>query len=375
MAKKLLMMVNSPAFFMSHFFPVAQSAQQEGYDVYVASMDGDSVKAIKEAGLKHIVLPMSRSGKGPFGELRTLISTWLILWKVKPDLLHLMTIKPVLYGGIAAKFAPVKGLLAVVTGLGFVFLSQGSKAKLLRSLIIRAYRLAFSKKNSRILFENPDDLKTMIDLGVLREEQAELVRGAGVDLQKYAFLPERTGEPIVCLAARLLRDKGVVEFVDAADILRKKGISARFQLIGNTDPENPATITEYEISQWEKIGAVELLGFRADIPQLFAGANIVVLPSYREGLPKVLLEAAACGRAVVTTDVPGCQHAIIPDVTGLLVPVQDSEKLADAIERLLEDPGLRLRMGEAGRELAEDDFAIEKIVAQYLAVYRKLEPG
>jgi glycosyltransferase involved in cell wall biosynthesis len=286
-----------------------------------------------------------------------------------------MTIKPVLYGGVAAKFAPVNGLLSVVTGLGFVFLNQGFKGKLLRSLVISTYRLAFSNKNSRILFENPDDLKTMSDLGVLRNEQAELIRGAGVDLQKYAFSPETAGEPVVCLAARLLRDKGVVEFVEAANILRKKGIKARFQLIGNTDPENPATITRCEIEQWQQNGVVELLGFRADIPQVFANANIVVLPSHREGLPKVLLEAAACGRAVVTTDVPGCRHAIAPGVSGLLVPVQNPKKLAGAIEMLIKDPDRRLRMGTAGRRLAEEDFAIEKIVAQYLSIYKKLEPG
>ena len=373
MTKKLLMIVNSPAFFMSHFYPIAEGAKAAGYDVHVASMVGEAVDSIKKAGIKHTVLPMSRSGKGVFEELRTFIAIWSLLWKVRPDVLHLMTIKPVLYGGIAARFAPVKGVLSVITGLGFVFLGKGFRAQLLRFFISKSYRVALSKRNLRVLFENPDDCQALGSLGAFNEGQAELIRGAGVDLVEYAFLPEKTELPVVCLAARLLRDKGVVEFVEAAHMLQKRGVRARFQLIGDTDPGNPATITAHEIRQWQLDGVVELLGYRADIPQLFSDANLVVLPSYREGLPKVLLEAAACGRAVVTTDVPGCRHAIISDVTGLIVPVRNAERLAEAIETLLANSELRYRMGSAGRKLAESDFAIDKIVQQYLTIYGKLE--
>lgn len=372
MTKKLLMIVNSPAFFMSHFSPVAERAKTLGYDVHVASMDGVAVDNIKKLGVKHTVIPVNRSGKGLLGELRSLIAIWLLIWKVKPDVLHLMTIKPVLYGGVAAKFSPVKGVLSVITGLGFVFLGEGFKAKVLRNIISRSYRLALSKRNLRVLFENPDDCKVLSDLGAFDVEKARIIRGAGVDLHCYSFSPEKMGRPIVCLAARLLRDKGVVEFVEAAKILKKKGVDARFQLIGDADPGNPATISDQEIEQWKRDGEIELLGYRTDISQLFSDANIVVLPSYREGLPKVLLEAAACGRAVVTTDVPGCRHAIIPDVTGLLVPVKNAEALSDAIELLLSDTSLRSRMGKAGRKLAEEDFAIGKIVHQYLEIYKEL---
>tara|TARA_R110001592_G_scaffold58694_2_gene177593 strand:+ start:1585 stop:2712 length:1128 start_codon:yes stop_codon:yes gene_type:complete len=373
MSKTLLMVVNSPTFFMSHFFPIAKEAKAAGYDVYLASMAGDSVEEIEGAGITHFVLPMSRSGKGLFGELRTFCAIWLLFWKIKPDVVHLMTIKPVLYGGIAALIAPVKGVLSVITGLGFVFLGEGFKAKFLKSIIGRIYRLALCKRNLRVLFENPDDRDTLYVLGAFPEGKAELVRGAGVDLAQYAYVPERIQSPIVCLAARLLRDKGVFEFVAAAKILRERGIDARFQLIGDIDPGNPATATENDLQQWQSDGIVELLGFRSDVPQLFAAANVVVLPSYREGLPKVLLEAAACGRAVITTDVPGCRHAIEQNVSGLLVPLQNVDELAAAIKRLVSDPELRHKMGKAGRELAEREFSIDKIVRQYLEIYRKLE--
>lgn len=373
MSKTLLMIVNSPKFFMSHFSHIAEAAKAEGFEVHLASMDGEGVNAIQKAGFKHNKLPMTRSGRGLFSELRTLIAIWWLMWRIKPDVVHLMTIKPVLYGGIAARFAPVRGVLSVVTGLGFVYVSRGVRAKLFQTLINGMYRLAMGHKNQRVLFENPDDRQTLCETGIVIPEKTDLVRGAGVDLREYACIPEKNGIPKVCLAARLLKDKGVVEFVEAARILNSKGVPAIFQLIGEPDPDNPASISKTELQRWAQEGIVQLLGFRSDIAGLFAEANVIALPSYREGLPKVLLEAAACGRAVVTTDVPGCRHAIEPGLTGLLVPVRDAEGLAQAIETLLNNPEKRACMGKAGRKLAEKDFSLETISEHYLALYDKLE--
>jgi len=234
------------------------------------------------------------------------------------------------------------------------------------------YRLALGKRNLRVIFQNPDDQKALTDLGAITFKKSVLIRGSGVDLNNYGFHEELVGMPVVTLAARLLKDKGILEFVQAAEILKKRGVLAVFQLVGEPDPGNPTSIDSATLKKWQDGDLVQCLGYRSDIASVFKYSNIVVLPSYREGLPKVLIEAAACGRAVVTTDVPGCRDAIQPDVTGFLVPVRDAVRLADTIQRLIENTALREKMGRAGRLFAENTFAIENVVAQHMEVYRTL---
>ena len=219
------------------------------------------------------------------------------------------------------------------------------------------------------MFQNRNDRDAFVKLGIITAAQSTIIRGSGVDLAEFAPLPESATTPVVVMAARLLVDKGVREFVEAARLLRARGASARFQLAGEVDPGNSASIHDAELAVWRKQGIVELLGQRHDIAQVFAAATMVVLPSYREGLPKVLIEAAACGRAVVTTDVPGCRDAIEPGQTGLLVPPRDARALADAIERLVADRELRVRFGQMGRALAEREFDVRSVVEAHLAIY------
>ena len=375
MTKLLLIIVNDPGFFLSHRLAVAKGAQAAGYRVHIACMNGPGVAAFAKEGFEFHSLPMSRSGRNPLAEFGLLFSIWKLLWRLKPDVLHLVTIKPVLYGGIAARLAPVKGVITAISGLGFVFLSEGLKASLTRRLVSTFYRLALGKRNLRSIFQNPDDRDLLLKMSGLAPSKVVMIRGSGVDLSLYSAVAEPGGLPVVCLAARLLRDKGVVEFVEAVQILKARGVKARFQLIGDVDLGNPATVTSDQLEEWRQEGLIELLGYRDDIASLFAAANIVTLPSYREGLPKVLVEAAACGRAVVTTDVPGCRDAIDPEVTGFLVPVRDAQALADRLQVLIEDPDLRKQMGAAGRELAVRAFAVEKIVEQHLDAYTQLERG
>jgi len=370
--KRLLFMVNDPGFFLSHRLPVALAAQHAGYEVHVATADGPAISDIPVKELEHHVLPLSRSGKNLFLEFGTLVAIYRLFRRINPDVVHLVTIKPVLYGGIVARIVGVPGVVVAISGLGAVFIAQTPMAGILRRLVRSLYKLALGHKNLKVIFQNPDDRAILQGLGAVRPEQTVMIRGSGVDLADYPVAPEPDGIPVVAFAARLLKDKGVGEFVEAASQLQVRGIQARFLLIGSPDPGNPASVTNKELDAWEREGIVELLGYRKDIPDLFARSHIVVLPSYREGLPRVLIEAAACGRAVITTDVPGCRDAIEPDKTGLLVPVRDSVALADAIERLIKDSDLRRRMGKAGRELAEREFAIEKVVAAHLEVYRTL---
>jgi glycosyltransferase involved in cell wall biosynthesis len=372
MPARLLFVVNDPNFFLSHRLPLAAAARQAGFEVHVATMPGEGAEQIRAAGFPHHVLPLSRSGKNPFVEFFSLLVLIRLFRQLKPGVVHLVTIKPVIYGGIAARIAGVSGVVAAISGLGFVFIQKGFKAKLMRWLVGRLYRIALGHANLRVVFQNPDDRQSVAWLAGLQEKQTVLIRGSGVDLDRYRPTSLPSGVPVVMLAARLLADKGVFEFVQAARLLKQRGCHARFALVGTVDPGNPASFTQAEVNTWLDEGVVECWGHRLDMPQVLAAAQVVVLPSYREGLPKVLLEAAACGRAVVTTDVPGCRDAIDPGVTGLLVPVRNAVALADALEGLINDPARCQTMGDAGRALAESAFDVRQVVAAHLRIYQEL---
>lgn len=371
-SKALLFVVNTPEFFLSHRLPLAVAARDVGYEVHIATADGPDVQHIQSLGFVHHVVSFTRSGQNPLYELAALISLVRVFRRVKPALVHLITIKPVLYGGIAARLAGVKSVVSAVSGMGTVFLSDSKFASFRRKMVKHLYRAAFKQEHLVVIFQNPDDRDALLGFNVLKSEQARMIRGSGVRLADYPYVPEPKGTTVVVMAARLLKDKGVLEFFEAASLLIQRGIPVEMRLIGSPDQGNPVSLTQQALEQLVVRGHVELLGYCNDIADQYAAANIVCLPSYREGLPKSLIEAAACGRAIVTTDVPGCRDAITPGVTGLLIPVKDPKALADAIEVLIKDPELRKKMGRAGRLLAEDAFAIEKIVEQHMFIYQEL---
>ena len=372
-AKRLLIIVNDANFFLSHRLPVALAAQRAGFEVHIATSGDGDVEQIVNHGFGHTAIELSRSGSNPLKEIKSIFSIFRVIRKINPDVLHLVTIKPVLYGGIVARLIGVKGVVLAISGLGSVFSATTVKLTIIRGIVKLIYRYVLAHKNIKVIFQNPDDLAVLDNLKVLGPASGKLIRGSGVDLDVYRMTPEQSDVPIVVLAARLLREKGVFEFVQAARIVKSRGISVRFQLIGTPDPGNPSTITDSQLESWKIEGIVEVLGYRRDVPDLLSGANIVTLPSYYgEGVPKVLLEAAACGRAVVTTDHPGCRYAIEPDITGILVPIREPEALADAIQYLLSDSEKRVSMGQAGRRLAEQEFAIDKVINAHLDIYDNL---
>lgn len=370
--KRLLFIVNVDWAFVLFRLPIALAALRDGYEVHLGAALTGKEHELRHAGIIVHALPILRSGTNPFAELLTLAAIFSLVRELNPDIVHLVSMKPVLYGGLVARIRKVPAVVASVTGLGFIFMASGLKARLIRSAVSLAYHVALGTRNLRVIFQNPDDRDTLLRLGRVAPEKAVMIRGSGVDLAEYPALPEPDGIPVVAMAARLLWDKGVGEFVAAAQLLKHKGVNARFQLIGDPDEHNPASISPGILASWRSDRMVELLGFRSDIARLFSCSHLVVLPSYREGLPKVLIEAAACGRAVVTTDVPGCREAIIPGETGLLVPVKDPQALADAIQKLLGNPSARRSMGQAGRRLAEEAFDIRRVVDTHLAIYRDL---
>lgn len=368
---KIVFVVNDAAYFLSHRMPIGLALIARGVEVYIIAPD-DCPVALSEAGFTYHSVEMSRKGMNLLAELYTIFALRRLFKQIQPDIVHLVTIKPYLYGGIAARLAGVTAVVSAVAGLGILFSGQGLKNKMLRSILYPLYRAAFTHKNQVAIFQNPNDRDLLVDWGVLRCDKAILIRGAGVDLKNYPYQSEPIGVPVISFAARLLKDKGVQEFVEASRILKQRNIEARFWLIGDPDQGNSNTVTLDQVEAWRAAGLIEYLGYRSDIAHLFSQSNIVSLPSYYgEGLPKVLIEAAACGRAVVTTDHPGCRDAIEPD-TGILVPIRNEESLADAFQSLILNVEKRKAMGRAGRALAVEEFAIEKNIVMHLNIYKKL---
>jgi len=372
MSPTLLFVVNVDWFFLSHRLPIALEAMRQGYQVHIATGLTDKQGELQRNGLVVHPLALDRSSAGLGNAWRTMVQLWRIFRAVRPDLVHLVTIKPVLLGGLVARLAGVPAVVAAVSGLGFVFVAKGVKASARRWLVGGLYRLALGHHNLKVIFQNPDDRASLARLAHLPGRKVAMIRGSGVDLTQYGVMPTPPGMPVVVLAARLLADKGVLEFVQAARLLRQRGCNARFVLVGTVDTANPTSFTDADVTAWVHDGVVEWWGHRADMPQVLAATQLVVLPSYREGLPKILIEAAACGRAVVTTDVPGCRDAIDPGITGVLVPVRDAAALANAMETLIDNPLRCQAMGDAGRALAEKAFDVRQVVAAHLQIYQEL---
>jgi len=372
MSPTLLFVVNVDWFFLSHRLPIALEAMRQGYQVHIATGLTDKQGELQRNGLVVHPLALDRSSAGLGNAWRTMVQLWRIFRAVRPDLVHLVTIKPVLLGGLVARLAGVPAVVAAVSGLGFVFVAKGVKASARRWLVGGLYRLALGHHNLKVIFQNPDDRASLARLAHLPRRKVAMIRGSGVDLTQYGVMPTPPGMPVVVLAARLLADKGVLEFVQAARLLRQRGCNARFVLVGTVDTANPTSFTDADVTAWVHDGVVEWWGHRADMPQVLAATQLVVLPSYREGLPKILIEAAACGRAVVTTDVPGCRDAIDPGITGVLVPVRDAAALANAMETLIDNPLRCQAMGDAGRALAEKAFDVRQVVAAHLQIYQEL---
>lgn len=369
---RLLMVVNVDWFFLSHRLPVALGALNAGYEVHIATSLTQGREKLEAYGFKVHPIEIDRSGAGLVGLIRLFSSLVRLFWALRPDVLHLVTIKPVLVGGAAARVSPVGGVVFAISGLGHVFLAEGLLGRIRRMTVGAWYRFVLGVQNMRIIFQNKDDLNEISSVAHVRSNQVVMIPGSGVDLTEYRYVSLPEGVPVVLMAARLLGTKGVREFVAAAQMLRIDGAKARFCLVGDLDPANPASIRGQELDEWAKQGCVKLLGSRSDIPELMAQAYLVVLPSYREGFPRVLIEAAACGRAVVTTDVPGCRDAIEDGVTGVLVPPKDSLALASAIRQLLENRAVCETMGKAGRQRAVKIFDVNAVVDAHLNAYNAL---
>jgi len=358
-------------YFCLHWLPLARAVQAAGYDVALmtSTTSPDLVDRIESAGIRLHAIPLSRQGMHPLREGRSLLAIRRVLRMERPALLHAIAQKPVLYGGLAARLALTPALVATLAGMGYVFTAETRRARWLRALVVFGYRRLLARPRVRVIVQNPDDQAQLRrSAGVA----AVLIRGAGVDLARFQPQPPPPGQVTIVLASRMLWDKGIAEFVEAARRLRADGVDARCVLVGKPDPDNPSAVPEWQLQAWHDSGAVHWWGHRADMPAVLAQAHIVCLPSYREGLPTILIEAAAAGLPLVATDVPGCREVVRHERNGLLVPPRDALALSRALGRLAGDAALRTTYGGASRELAVAELGIERVAEETLAVYRSL---
>lgn len=370
--QRLLFMFTEDWAFASLFLDRAIAAKNAGYEVAVHVRCSEHRTVIEQAGLQVIPHNISRSGLNPFRELLSVLQLIKVLRSFRPDVIHLIALKPIVLGSLASVFYPRAKVVNAPVGMGYLFASNDVRARVARPLVKTVLRLTLGRKRSMTIIENSDDRRSLLEGGFLGANQIVLIRGTGVNLEVFRPTPEPAGPKIVVLIARMLRDKGVFEFVEGARIIRRTQPTVSFWLIGDADPGNPASLTTQQLQDWNDEGIVKWFGYRTDVAELLTQVHIVCLPSYREGFGKVFVEAGAALRAVVATDVPGCREAVEHDVNGLLVEPKNSQALADALLRVLTDDQLRLRLAKEGRRRAEFEFSSATVNTQTLAVYQQV---
>lgn len=375
---KIILFANTEWYLYNFRRSLALALRASGHEVLLISPPGPYGEKLRALGLRWEALPMDRRSLNLMREGRLLWYLWRFLRREQPDIVHGFTIKCAVYGALAARLAGVTARVSAVAGMGYVFASKDIKAILLRPVVRGLMRVALDGYNARLILQNPDDVAFFCETGMVVREHIRLVPGSGVNCQvfKPKESPGMSGKDVrVLLAARMLWDKGIAEFVAAARQLRAQGREVSFLLAGIPDPGNPASVPESDLRGWVGQGLVEWLGHVDDMPKLLSSVDMVVLPSYyREGLPKTLIEAAACGLPLVTTDAPGCREVVTDGVDGLLVAVRDSDALAQAIARLCDDPALAMKLGAAARTKALQQFDERLIIEKTMEVYRELLP-
>ena len=369
---KLFIIVNVDWFFLSHRKDIALSAQKAGYDVTIVTKDTGKKSVIEASGLKVIDLPMNRSGQNILEEVHTCWFLYRLYRYEKPDIVHHVGLKTILWGTLAAKLAKVHGVVNAVSGLG-IFFSEENKS-LVSKLLPKVLRFSHHRKKLAVIFQNNEDESLFLKNGIVKEEQAFMIKGSGVDLNLYCYTPEPENRKVrVLFTARMIVEKGVFVLVDAALKLKEQyKDKVEFLLCGGLD-DNPKAIKEEELKTVCDGEYIQWLGYRTDVLELLKSCHIVAFPSYyKEGLPKSLIEATAVGRPIVTTNSIGCKETVIDGYNGYLIPIKYSDTLAERLKILFEDEGLRQNMGRNSRMLAEKDFSIENVIQKHLEIYNQL---
>ena len=370
--RQILYVVNEDWAFCSHFLERAIAAKMSGYVVGVATHCSIHKARIESHGIEVFPTNMTRRGLNPIREFSTILKLARIYRKFRPNIIHHVALKSIVLGSIATLSIRNVKIINAPIGMGYIFSSDDNKAHILRPLLKFTLRRLLGFRDSHVIIENQDDFNQLIHGNYVDSSKILLIRGAGVDLSIYKEEPEPKNGMTITLVARMLMDKGIREFVAAATILKERHPDAEFLLVGDVDDGNPASLRADQLKKWTQSGIVKWTGQRTDIPSILAYSNIVCLPSYREGLPKTLIEAAAVGRAIVTTNVPGCREVVEHGVNGLLIPPRDVPALARALELLINDVQLRKRMGQEGRKRAVERFSSNIIIRETLNAYRSV---
>lgn len=371
---KILFLVTEDWYFRLHWIDLARAARDAGFEVLLAMRVQEHGEEISRQGFKLFPISLLRRSVNPIRECLAVVELARLYRAQKPDLVYHVAIKPILYGSLAARLVGVPSVINVFAGLGYAYTSEELRARLLRLCLKFGLNAACRSAGSIAVFQNEEDRAQLVRDHVVRESQTRVIRGTGVDTDRFRPTSDEdeSGEPIVLLACRMLWDKGVGEFMEAARLVRRQKPGVRFVLAGRCDEDNPASIQPEQLQQWQKERVIEWWGHRSDMPVVLGSAAVVVLPSYREGLPVSLLEAAACGKPIIATDVPGCREVVRHRINGLLIPPRNAMALADAIVLLLENPELRHETGRRGREIVVKEFSSMIVIRQTLALYHEL---
>ena len=370
MINKILFVANVDWFFISHRLIIAEEAMKKGFEVFVACQDTGRSHEISEYGIKFINLSVSRSGTNPISELSTLIRFYEIYNNIKPDIVHHITLKPVIYGTLMSRLLKIKGVVNAVSGLGYSF--TANRKGLVKKVMIQLLKIGFNRINLTIIFQNDDDKKTFEDLNIISDTNCIVkIKGSGVDLVNFPQSQLPSFDLIkVLFPTRMLWDKGVKELRISSEILKEKYIDkVQIILCGLADQDNKAGVSAAYLEDWQDGEYVKWIGYQKNMVKIYQDSHIVVLPSYREGMPKSLLEACAIGRVIVTTDAVGCRECVEDGFNGLKVPVGSSKELATAIEKLILNHELIQQMGENSRKKAEQEFDVKDVVSRHMEIY------
>jgi len=370
---KILFFISEDWYFWSHRRSIAIEAIRRGYEVVLVSRVNELQEEIEQLGIKLIPSRLVRKSVNPFGELKTLLELIRIYRQEKPDIVHHVALKPIIYGTLAARITNIPGIVNAFGGLGHLFSSSNWRTRFLKNLFILILRLTLNNDRIRIILQNPVDFQRLIKKKVVDGDKLKLIRGAGADLGYFIPTEEPEGTPVLVYAGRLLWSKGVGDFVHALEIIKDQEIDFRAVLIGKPDPDNPESIPINKLEKWEEKGLIEWKGFREDMALELSSATMIVLPTYYgEGVPKILIEAAAASRPIITTKIPGCMEIVKDNWNGLLIPPHKPEELARAICKLINDKDLRQEMGKNGRMLVEKEFSEEIVLEQTFSLYEEL---
>ena len=375
-SKRILFVVNVDWFFISHRLKIAEEVIKLGYKVTVATEDTGRSNEIRDKGIEFINLSFSRSGTNPFKELTTLVKFFYIYVNIKPDIVHHITLKPVIYGSVVARILKIKGVVNAISGLGYNFTND--RNSYVQKFMLILMRFGFNCQNLVVIFQNENDQQELIELGVVKSSNViRRIKGSGVDLEKYHESPFPVFNRVkILFPSRMLWDKGVKELREASNILKEKySNKVEFILSGLADEDNKAAVSTSYLKKWEEGNYVNWIGYQKNMFEIYQNSHIVVLPSYREGMPKALLEACAVGRAIITTNAIGCKETVDEGVNGFKVPVASSSHLADALEELINNHELIKQMGHNSRLKAEKEFDVKNVVQKHIEIYNSLLIG